>query len=116
MEDSSSRNFIMTHNHFLMTNIIIIVIMIMIRNYQTDSVSSHHPELVDVPVREVRLVQDCHLLVTKMMRMMRMMRRMITISTKLMNMQPECPHSRQALCHKANSDHISLFLSQYTCS
>ena len=28
---------------------------------KTDSVSSHHPELVDVPVREVRLVQDCHL-------------------------------------------------------
>ena len=112
----------MTHDHFLMTNIIIVVIMIMIRNDKTDSVSSHHPELVDVPVREVRLVQDCHLLVimmmmlVRMMRMMRMMSRMITISTKLMNMQPECLHSRQALCHKANSDHISLSLSQYTCS
>ena len=99
MEDSSSRNFIMTHNHFLRTNISIFVIMIMIRNDKTDCVSSHHPELVDVPVREVRLVQDCHLLVTmmmmlvimmmmlvRMMRMMRMMSRMITISTKLMNM------------------------------
>ena len=103
----------------IMTIIIIKIEITMIRTDKTDSVSSHHPELVDVPVREVRLVQDCHLLVTKMMRMMRMMkrmRRMITISTKLMNMQPECPHSRQALCHKANSDHISLSLSQYTCS
>ena len=34
----------------------------MIRKDKTDSVSSHHPELVDVPVREVGLVQDCHLL------------------------------------------------------
>ena len=46
---------------------------------KTNRVSSHHPELVDVPVREVGLVQDCHLL------MMMMMMRKITIQMMLVN-------------------------------
>ena len=46
----------------IMTIIIIKIEITMIRTDKTDSVSSHHPELVDVPVREVGLVQDCHLL------------------------------------------------------
>ena len=42
------------------------MIAIIIMMDKTDSVASHHPELVDVPVGEVGLVQDCHLLVIVM--------------------------------------------------
>ena len=38
------------------------MIAIIIMMDKTDRVASHHPELVDVPVGEVGLVQDCHLL------------------------------------------------------
>ena len=42
------------------------MIAIIIMMDKTDRVASHHPELVDVPVGEVGLVQDCHLLVIVM--------------------------------------------------
>ena len=45
----------------IMTIIIIKIAMIMIRTDKTDRVSSHHSELVDVPVGEVGLVHDGHL-------------------------------------------------------
>ena len=56
----------------------------MIRTDKTDSVPSHHSELVDVPVGEVRLVQDRHLLVAMMKKAMKVTKvtkvTMVTIS------------------------------------
>ena len=58
----------------------------MIRTDKTDSVSLHHPELVDVPVGEVRLVQDRHLLVTMMKKTMKVtMSKKIGVWTMLVN-------------------------------
>ena len=48
---------------------------------KTNRVSSHHPELVDVPVREVGLVQDCHLLVMMMMRKITIQMMLVNIVT-----------------------------------
>ena len=53
------------------------MIAIIIMMDKTDRVASHHPELVDVPVGEVGLVQDCHLLV--------IVRIMIAIRTSNLN-------------------------------
>ena len=53
------------------------MIAIIIMMDKTDRVASHHPELVDVPVGEVGLVQDCHLLVIVMI--------MIAIRTSNLN-------------------------------
>ena len=53
------------------------MIAIIIMMDKTDRVASHHPELVDVPVGEVGLVQDCHLLV--------IVRIMIAIRTRMLN-------------------------------
>ena len=53
------------------------MIAIIIMMDKTDRVASHHPELVDVPVGEVGLVQDCHLLVIVMIT--------IAIRTRMLN-------------------------------